>query len=578
MPFVLICAALALGASAQSSENTGIILITVKSADGAAPLSNARVFLLGPSVASALTNKQRHRQVHRRRDRHVSRARQQTRLPQQHLGRVRAARQQGSRRRRRRWAPRMHGRARRPRRAPTTAGRRSSARSSARVTVSTHDVDEDSAVRRISDSLIDALNTRGRRRRDAVLERSRLAANDLAARARRIADGRDARRDPALGAGHRGELARHQHRSVHRRQRQLRRARRSARRRRQLHDACSRPRPGSTRGSTPPTDRSTSTTGRSARPARSVTSASRSSTTKRGGNNPLDLPRLSRPERARVPARRREHERRRVAEAALRADRQHDPAVHRAREQSGDRVAVHAGHRIRCRAGSVPNNTATSKFQFVYGTVQSLVGQVALQATGYISSHEQLISNEINRFIDECVGARGAVSGRRTVRDRHRLAHARHRIAKPRSAKTTTRSPSTRTTFAPRRTSRRCRLGLAAIAGHDPLGQRRLGDRPTRCKTRSRSTIASRSDRCSRWLRRPAPVPRSWPASAATGARTTTTTLRSQRVSSAARSRRRQVVRSFSDPQSARVNCAGGRRRSAVRAIKRPRSPRSTTS
>ena len=42
---------------AQSSENTGIIQITVKGADTSAALSNARVFLLGPSVASALTTR-----------------------------------------------------------------------------------------------------------------------------------------------------------------------------------------------------------------------------------------------------------------------------------------------------------------------------------------------------------------------------------------------------------------------------------------------------------------------------------------------------------------------------------------
>src|ERR1700677_939592 len=42
---------------AQSSENTGIIQITVKGADTSTALTNARVFLLGPSVASALTTR-----------------------------------------------------------------------------------------------------------------------------------------------------------------------------------------------------------------------------------------------------------------------------------------------------------------------------------------------------------------------------------------------------------------------------------------------------------------------------------------------------------------------------------------
>ena len=48
---------LSTAAFAQSSENTGIIQITVKSADSQVLLSNARVFLLGPSVASALTTR-----------------------------------------------------------------------------------------------------------------------------------------------------------------------------------------------------------------------------------------------------------------------------------------------------------------------------------------------------------------------------------------------------------------------------------------------------------------------------------------------------------------------------------------
>ncbi|MBV8581356.1 MAG: carboxypeptidase regulatory-like domain-containing protein, partial [Candidatus Eremiobacteraeota bacterium] len=44
-------------ASAQSSSDTGIIEITVKDAAQQAALSDARVFLIGPTVASALTTK-----------------------------------------------------------------------------------------------------------------------------------------------------------------------------------------------------------------------------------------------------------------------------------------------------------------------------------------------------------------------------------------------------------------------------------------------------------------------------------------------------------------------------------------
>jgi hypothetical protein len=53
----LSAGALTAPAYAQSSENTGIIQITVKSADASTPLANARVYLLGPSVASALTTR-----------------------------------------------------------------------------------------------------------------------------------------------------------------------------------------------------------------------------------------------------------------------------------------------------------------------------------------------------------------------------------------------------------------------------------------------------------------------------------------------------------------------------------------
>ena len=54
--------------------------------------------------------------------------------------------------------------------------------------------------------------------------------------------------------------------------------------------------------------------------------------------------------------------------------------------------------------GIGPNNTSTGRYQFVYGTIQSLVGQVALQATGYVSTQYGL-SAQNNRYIDQCVGA-----------------------------------------------------------------------------------------------------------------------------------------------------------------------------
>jgi hypothetical protein len=54
--------------------------------------------------------------------------------------------------------------------------------------------------------------------------------------------------------------------------------------------------------------------------------------------------------------------------------------------------------------GVGPNATTTGKTQFVYGTVQSLIGQIAVQATGYVSSQFNA-QNELDRTIDTCVGA-----------------------------------------------------------------------------------------------------------------------------------------------------------------------------
>src|SRR6202046_1690285 len=145
-------------AFAQSSENTGIIQITVKSADSSALLSNARVFLLGPSVASALTTRSgivKYTDVASG----IMRARgnkpgyrNSTSSSFELLGNKEVD------------VDVMLGSS-----SPTAqsssgsdasdGGMKIIGRVTARVTVSTHDVDDDSAVRRISDSLVDALNT-----------------------------------------------------------------------------------------------------------------------------------------------------------------------------------------------------------------------------------------------------------------------------------------------------------------------------------------------------------------------------------------------------------------------------------
>src|SRR5665213_710322 len=157
-----LAAALVLGgldvpAFAQSSENTGIIQITVKG-DNSTALSNARVFLLGPSVASALTTRSgivKYTDVasgiYRVR---VNKPgyRNSTSSSFELLGNKEVD------------VDVALGSSAAPPNATATAetdsnGMKIIGRVTARVTVSTHDVDENSAVRRISDSLVDALNT-----------------------------------------------------------------------------------------------------------------------------------------------------------------------------------------------------------------------------------------------------------------------------------------------------------------------------------------------------------------------------------------------------------------------------------
>ena len=151
-----IMGGLSTAAFAQSSENTGIIQITVKSADSQVLLSNARVFLHGPSVASALTTRSgivKYTDVasgiYRVR---VNKPgfRNSTSSAFELLGNKEVD------------VDVMLG-SNEPAQTAASDGSDSSmkiiGKVTARVTVSTHDVDEDSAVRRISDSLVDALNT-----------------------------------------------------------------------------------------------------------------------------------------------------------------------------------------------------------------------------------------------------------------------------------------------------------------------------------------------------------------------------------------------------------------------------------
>jgi len=53
--------------------------------------------------------------------------------------------------------------------------------------------------------------------------------------------------------------------------------------------------------------------------------------------------------------------------------------------------------------GVGPDNGSSGKFQFAYGTVQSLIGDTAVTVTGYVNNNTAL-SNDINRFVLQCPG------------------------------------------------------------------------------------------------------------------------------------------------------------------------------
>ncbi|HEX3467494.1 MAG TPA: TonB-dependent receptor [Candidatus Elarobacter sp.] len=154
-------------AFAQSSDTTGIIQITVHGSDGSTALADARVFLIGPTVASALTNK--------------SGIVKYTDVPSG-LYRVRVGKggyqgvtsSQFEVLGQKEVDVNVDLATFKPATAQTANGTSTSTGSStdtsglkiigsvrAKVTVTTTDVDQDSAVRRISDSLLDALGTVG---------------------------------------------------------------------------------------------------------------------------------------------------------------------------------------------------------------------------------------------------------------------------------------------------------------------------------------------------------------------------------------------------------------------------------
>ncbi len=143
-------------ALAQSSENTGIIQITVKSAEGSALLSNARVFLLGPNVASALTTRSG---IVKYTDVASGIYRVRVNKPGYRNSTSSAFELLGNKEVDVDVLLASNESAQTASSDGSEGGMKIIGRVTARVTVSTHDVDENSAVRRISDSLVDALNT-----------------------------------------------------------------------------------------------------------------------------------------------------------------------------------------------------------------------------------------------------------------------------------------------------------------------------------------------------------------------------------------------------------------------------------
>jgi Carboxypeptidase regulatory-like domain/TonB-dependent Receptor Plug Domain len=148
-------------ASAQSSSDTGIIQITVKDAAKQAALADARVFLIGPTVASALTTKSG---IVKYTD--VPSGIYRVRVSKSGYTGVTSAAFEvlGNKQ----VAVDVDLGTQKPAVAQTTTtntadtgGLKIIGSVRARVTVTTTDVDENSAVRRISDSLTDALSTIG---------------------------------------------------------------------------------------------------------------------------------------------------------------------------------------------------------------------------------------------------------------------------------------------------------------------------------------------------------------------------------------------------------------------------------
>jgi hypothetical protein len=385
-------------AFAQSSENTGIIQITVKAAGNAALLSDARVFLLGPSVASALTTRSG---IVKYTDVASGIYRVRVNKPGYRSSTSSAFELLGNKE----VDVNVALASTAPDAGTETVGTDSSGtqiigRVVAKVTVSTHDVDENSAVRRISDSLTDALNTlagvdvtqssndpdspqtislhgHDESQTAVTLDGIPLSAPGTAANLRNFNTDLFSGAGASFGASA-GSLGGG------------------------INFTTLQPtqtwqsRGAVSTGSFDKYNWSFGETGSVGKLGVALL------TTKRGGNNPLTFQDYLDQSGFIYP-----HGGESTSAGEFLKLRygltDNTTLTLTALENNFATANLCTQFTGVVPCGIGPNNTSTGKFQFVYGSVQSLVGQVALQATGYVSTGYNL-SNQINRFIDMCVG------------------------------------------------------------------------------------------------------------------------------------------------------------------------------
>lgn len=545
---VLLASGVTAAALAQSDENSGIIQITVKGDDTNAPLTNARVFLLGPSVASALTTRSG---IVKYTDVASGIYRVRVNKPGYRTSTSAAFELLGNKEVDVDVTLGSNGNAAVASASGTGEnGLTIIGRVAARVTVSTHDVDENSAVRRISDSLVDALNTvagvdvtqssndpdapqtislhgHDESQTAVTLDGIPLSAPGTAANLRNIntdlfagASASFGARAGALGGGVNFTTLQPTQTWQYR-----------------LNVAD---------GSFDKYNWGLGVTGSIGKLGIAAL------TTKRGGNNPLtfqdylDQSGLTYPHGGESTN----------AGAFLKLRyglTDNTTLVLTALQNNQDIVNLCTQFTGPLPCGIGPGNGSTGKYQFVYGTVQSLIGQVAVQATGYVST-QQGLQNQINRFIDMCVGAAtpcpvaepfstGTTSLTRGIATQATISKDNHTITLNATTFASQSQFDPLVTFGSSSLVQPSTNGVAAqtYALQDSI---KISNRVTFGPTLS---LASTTGAGSSIL---AGLSVDWRPNDNDDVSATASVGSSQPAP--------QVVRSFSDPQSARVNCAGG--------------------